>query len=233
MLRVLGTLALGVANAILLPVRRRSVQELGALEDVLVALCREHQIVLRDVVPHEAVFVAPLAGPGVHGRHALPSQHVKPVNHISQVEAGLRRGERHLDEVGMLQVAAAVEVVDDRHPLPRGRGRGRRRRAARRVVLALARRLDPDLVAARARAGADAGAPPPRPPLHPSLSRRLLVLKQLGVIKHPAEQQSSRAAGSSQTTAGPGHGKRRRERINGRSSRWCGGGSSSSSSELG
>lgn len=87
--------------------RRRSVQELGALEDVLVALCREHQIVLGDVVPHEAVFVAPagsytdqpsqrrklnprqkqsmgvpLAGPGVHGRHALPSQHVKAVNHI-------------------------------------------------------------------------------------------------------------------------------------------------------
>lgn len=177
MLRVLGTLTLGVAKAILLPIRRRSVQELGALEDVLVALCREHQIVLGDVVPHEAVFVAPLAGPGVHGRHALPSQHVKPVNHISQVEAGLRRGERHLDEVGMLQVTAAAEVVDDRHPLPRGRGRGWRRRAARRVVLALARRLDPDLVAARARAGA--GAPPPRPPLHPSLPRRLLVLKQL------------------------------------------------------
>lgn len=175
-MRVLGTLTLGVAKAILLPIRRRSVQELGALEDVLVALCREHQIVLGDVVPHEAVFVAPLAGPGVHGRHALPSQHVKPVNHISQVEAGLRRGERHLDEVGMLQVAAAAEVVDDRHPLPRGRGW--RRRAARRVVLALSRRLDPDLVAARARAST--GAPPPRPPLHPSLSRRLLVLKQLG-----------------------------------------------------
>jgi len=39
--------------------RRRAVQELGALEDVLVALRWEHQIVVGEVVPHEAVLVAP------------------------------------------------------------------------------------------------------------------------------------------------------------------------------
>jgi hypothetical protein len=39
--------------------RRRAVKELGALEDVLVALRGEHQIVLGQVVPHEAVLVAP------------------------------------------------------------------------------------------------------------------------------------------------------------------------------
>ena len=35
------------------------VKELGALEDVLVALRGEHQIVVGQVVPHEAVLVAP------------------------------------------------------------------------------------------------------------------------------------------------------------------------------
>ena len=39
--------------------RRRAVKELGALEDVLVALRGEHQIVVGQVVPHEAVLVAP------------------------------------------------------------------------------------------------------------------------------------------------------------------------------
>lgn len=115
-------------------------------------------------MPDEAVFIAPLARPRVHGRHGLPSQYVEPINHISQVES-LRAGERHLDEVGVLQMAVAAEVVDHRHPLDRGWGRGRR--ARRRLVATLARRFDPDLVPARARAGAGAGAAPPRPPLHP------------------------------------------------------------------
>jgi hypothetical protein len=39
--------------------RRRAVKELGALDDVLVALRGEHQIVVGQVVPHEAVLVAP------------------------------------------------------------------------------------------------------------------------------------------------------------------------------
>lgn len=39
--------------------RRRAVKELGALEDVLVALRGEHRIVVGQVVPHEAVLVAP------------------------------------------------------------------------------------------------------------------------------------------------------------------------------
>jgi hypothetical protein len=44
---------------------RRSVEELGALEDVLVALRGEHQVVLGDVVPHEAVLVAPAEARGI------------------------------------------------------------------------------------------------------------------------------------------------------------------------
>jgi hypothetical protein len=39
--------------------RRRAVEELGALEDVLAALRGEHQVVVGQVVPHEAVLVAP------------------------------------------------------------------------------------------------------------------------------------------------------------------------------
>jgi hypothetical protein len=39
--------------------RRGLVHELGALEHVLAVGCREDEVVLRKVVPHEPVLVAP------------------------------------------------------------------------------------------------------------------------------------------------------------------------------
>jgi hypothetical protein len=83
-----------------------------------------------------------------------------------QVETVLRGGERHLDEVGVLQVAVAAEVVHHGHPVRRGRRRGLRRRPRWGLMVALPRRLDPDLVAAGARDGTSA-APARRPRLHP------------------------------------------------------------------
>jgi hypothetical protein len=88
---------------------RRMVHKFGALEYVLAVGCREHEIILGKVVPHESVLVAPeiktptrndqhpttvgkkrrsiscaipLAGPRIHGGHALPAHRVQMVNHI-------------------------------------------------------------------------------------------------------------------------------------------------------
>lgn len=63
-------------------------------------------------------------------------------------------------------MAVAAEVVDDGHPL-RCLGRGRGRRPRRGLVVALAGRLDPDLVAAGAGGGGGGGSAAARgPPLH-------------------------------------------------------------------
>lgn len=65
-------------------------------------------------------------------------------------------------------MAVAAEVVDDGHPL-RCLGRGRGRRPRRGLVVALAGRLDPDLVAAGAGGGGGGGsgsAAARGPPLH-------------------------------------------------------------------
>lgn len=91
--------------------------KLGTLEDVLIALCGLQKIIHRKIVPHESILVAPFAGPGILGCHAIPSQGVQSANHISQVEA-LWGGKGHLHEVWVLQMVVAAQVVHHRRPLP-------------------------------------------------------------------------------------------------------------------
>jgi hypothetical protein len=137
--------------------------------------------------------------------------------------------------VRVLQVAAAGEVVDDRHPLRRGRRGRRRRRAPRRVVVAvaLARRLDPDLVPAGARACAGAGAcaPPPRPPLHLRRVRGSCCSGQRRPEQRPCGRIKSVRARQLLGVARSG-----RSALKGSSSSSCGGvvaSAAASSSELG
>lgn len=110
----------------------------GSLEDILAFLGREQHIILHHIMPHESGLVPPelycicqlpearkqmiwmvklpFAGPGIHGGHALPSQRVQPVDHISEVEGLIWGGEVHLHHVWVLQVtSAAAQVVYHRH----------------------------------------------------------------------------------------------------------------------
>jgi hypothetical protein len=58
----------------------------------------------------------PLAGPGIHGGHALPSQRIQPADHVSEVEGLVWGGEAQLHQVRVLQVpSAAAQVVHHRH----------------------------------------------------------------------------------------------------------------------
>ena len=116
----------------------------GALEDILAALCGAQHIVLQHIMPHKSGFVPPpmtqhvayvscqkqaskeekddldgqlpLAGPGIHGGHALPSQRVQPADHVSEVESLIWGGEAQLHQVRVLQVpSTAAQVVQHRH----------------------------------------------------------------------------------------------------------------------
>jgi len=116
----------------------------GALEDILAALCGAQHIVLQYIMPHKSGFVPPpmtqhvayvscqkqaskeekddldgqlpLAGPGIHGCHALPSQCIQPADHVSEVEGLVWGGEAQLHQVWVLQVpSTAAQVVHHGH----------------------------------------------------------------------------------------------------------------------
>ena len=58
----------------------------------------------------------PLAGPGIHGCHALPSQCIQPADHVSEVEGLVWGGEAQLHQVRVLQVpSTAAQVVHHGH----------------------------------------------------------------------------------------------------------------------
>lgn len=88
---------------------RGLIQKLGTLENVFISMCWKYKIVLREVLPYKSILVAPesekftytsqykyyfyqnsefsipkvpLARPGIHFRHPLPSQNNKPIDHI-------------------------------------------------------------------------------------------------------------------------------------------------------
>ena len=54
----------------------------------------------------------PFSGPGVQGGHALPSESVQAVDNVFEVES-VRRRERNLHEVRVLELAVSGEVVND------------------------------------------------------------------------------------------------------------------------